>query len=170
MSKPGYQTFAVKIDLQPDQIHNVDITLVPKKKWSACWRSAILPGWGQAYQEKSVRTRLYPLAIAGLATFSFFMTADYNDKISEYNQTREIYTSAFDVNDIEQLRREMDDNYDQVEKAEKTRNILYLATGVVWLWNILDTVILPPVWQTNYTMSADQHGPLQLISLSFSLP
>ncbi len=170
MSKSGYQTFAAKIDLLPDQIQNVDMALMPKKKWSACWRSALLPGWGQAYQEKSIRTRLYPLAIAGLATVSFFITVDYNDKISEYNQTREIYTSAFDANDIKQLRREMDDNYDQVEKAERTRNLLYLATGVVWLWNILDTVILPPAWQANYTMSAGQNGPVQQISLSFSIP
>jgi TolB-like protein len=170
LSKQGYQTFSEKIDLLPDQTHNVEITLLPKKEWSACWRSALLPGWGQAYQDKRIRSWLYPLAVAGLATASIFRTADYNNKISDYNQTRAVYTSAFDANDIEQLRRQMDDNYDQLEKAENTRNILYVATGVVWLWNIIDTLILPPGWQLNHTMTSGRNGPVPQICLSFGIP
>jgi hypothetical protein len=167
VKKEGYKTYADKIDLLSNQTQKISISLKPKIKTDALIRSTFLPGWGQAYQQKSVRSWLYPLAVTGLGITSYIMTVSYNDKVDSYNNIRQEYLSAFDATEINRLRDQMDRAYDRIEKSEQTRNIFYIATGLAWMWNMLDTLILPPGWQTDLQASpavGDSNG-----SIGFSL-
>jgi TolB-like protein len=170
IKKSGFKTYTKKINLSADKTETVDISLVAKGKLEAFIRSAFLPGWGQGYQEKTIRTWLYPLVVAALGISSFLMTGNYNDQVSDFRKIRQAYSVAFNQNEIDRLRRQMDDKYKEVERAENVRNIFYITTGLAWLWNMLDTIILPPGWQMNYSLSPAKTGTKNVINLSFKLP
>ena len=170
IEKSGFKNMTVDIELQSEQIHSMNVVLMPKRKTDAFFRSLVIPGWGQAYQEKTVRAWIYPMAVLGLGTTSFIMTNKYNDKVDNYNEIRRAYSEAFDPDELNRLRQQMDDAYKQVEESERIRNIFYVSTGLVWIWNILDTIILPPDWETNIKPVSDTNGSIILIGLSINMP
>ena len=85
---------------------------------------------------------------------AIYFTQQYNTIVEEYNEIRNQYLSVQDEDEINRLRNEMDTKYDKVNSTETYRNIFYLSTAAIWLWNILDTVLLPPTWEKNVTVSA----------------
>lgn len=140
-----------------------------KSKISALWRSLIVPGWGQYYQEKPVQTLLYPtLAFAGVIG-SIFTIDQYNKAVNEYNDARNLYLKAYNSSEINALRNTMDEKFDDMESREKTRNILLIATGAVWLWNVLDTVILPPGYESSVNVSSSSQNDRILLGMNISL-
>ena len=130
------------------------------------WRSILLPGWGQAYQEKSVQTWLYPILVAGGIGGSYLMVNNYNTAVDDYNKTRDEYLAAFSDEDINRTRAAMDKAYDDVESKESTRNIMFIATGAIWLWNVLDTMILPTGYKNNVKLSANSYKNKVLAGVS----
>ncbi len=154
IERSGYESKTYNYISQENKSKSVNGILSRKTNGNALWRSILLPGWGQAYQEKSVQTWLYPILVAGGMGGSYLMVNNYNTAVDDYDKARELYLEAFSDEDINRTRTTMDKAYDDVESAENTRNIMFIATGAIWLWNVLDTVILPPGYKNKMALSA----------------
>jgi len=153
IEKSGYEGKTLNYISKDNQSKTFNGSLSRKTNGNALWRSLLLPGWGQAYQEKSVQTWLYPILVVGGIGGSYLTINSYNTAVDDYDKAREKYLSAFTVEDITATRTAMDKAYDDVESAESTRNIMFITTGAIWIWNVLDTVILPAGYKNKMTLS-----------------
>jgi TolB-like protein len=154
ISQPGYESKNFDIIVEYNKTNNLNVALQRKTKGKAFTRSLFLPGWGQAYQGKTTRAWIYPIAFVGSGAGAIYCTMQYNTAVTDYNEIRNQYLSAVDENEINRLRGEMDAKYDEVNSLETTRNIFYVTTAAIWLWNVLDTVILPAAWEKIVSFSA----------------
>ncbi|MFC2088079.1 DUF5683 domain-containing protein, partial [Calditrichota bacterium] len=152
--KSGYEEKIFNYISHENESQSFDAILVRKSNTNALWRSLILPGWGQHYQEKSTQTWLYPILFVGSAVGSYLMIDSYNTAVKNYDEARVIYHAAYNESDINSSWAAMEKAYDEVESKESTRNIMFIATGAIWLWNVLDTIILPPGYKNKMTLSA----------------
>ena len=155
ISKPGYISKNLDLIINPDEKTKLNASLDKKTISAALIRSFILPGWGQYYQEKPVFTWLYPIAILGSGTGALIYSFNYTKKVDDYNSIRDQYLNAVDENDIEHLRKQMDDSYSEANSVQNIRNIFIISTVTLWLWNVLDTVILPPKWTNKISLSSN---------------
>lgn len=153
IEKSGFESEAYNFISQENQVKSFDGRLKRKTNSAALWRSMLLPGWGQGYQEKPVQTWLYPTLFVGSTIGSYIMINNYNTAVDDYDKARDSYLKAFSEEDINRTRTAMDEAYDDVESSESTRNIMFMVTGVIWLWNVLDTMILPPGYKNKMTLS-----------------
>lgn len=140
----GYSSYSQRVVLAPNAENVFSIALNRKTKYGAMWRSMLIPGWGQKYQEKGVRQFAYPVLFCGAAVLSYVSVGKYNDSVEDYRSKRNTYLAAYTSMDIEFGRQQMLQAYDQLEADETTRNLLFALTGAIWLWNIADTILTPP--------------------------
>ena len=155
ISCPGYLDKKWKdVEVVADRTLMFDASLEKKTRGFALTRSVFVPGWGQGYQGKEIRAWLYGLSFFGTLGGGLYFTKEYNDAVIDYNEARNQYEQAADVEDIEKFRTEMTAQYDNINELEKKRNNLYIAAGAVWLWNIIDVLFLPPAWEGKVKASA----------------
>jgi hypothetical protein len=167
ISQSGYEKKAQAIRIQSGKKVTISGSLNRKTTGKALFRSLFIPGLGQAYQEKNTRKWIYPVVFLGTAAASYAMLNTYNTAVDDYNSIKEQYETAFSINDINSYREEMYSAYDDVETKEQTRNVMFMAVGAVWLWNVLDALILPPGYKINagaygHTPLQNGHTPLQV--------
>ena len=165
--KPGFESKNFDIIVEYNKTNNLNVGLQEKTKGKAFTRSLFLPGWGQAYQGKTTRAWLYPVVFAGSGLGAIYFTLQYNTAVTDYNEIRDQYLSAVEEDEIDRLRGEMDVKYDEVNSLETTRNIFYMTTAAVWLWNVLDTVILPPAWGTQTRISAKSVNDGVMVGMAY---
>ncbi len=153
--RPGYEKFSTTADIKPDDGFSLKIDMQKKTWQNAVWRSAILPGWGQHYAEKKTRTHLFPILEACALTGAVISDLIYDDHISDYNTARRKYMSAISEKDISRFREQAQDAYDSAGSAKDTRRGFVYAAAGIWLLNILDAAIFPPVQPV---LLPDQYG------------
>lgn len=106
-------------------------------KLSASWRSAVLPGWGQAYKQQKVKATVF--AVLQAATLAAFLAY-----IFEADARKDDYLAI-----TEHGNPLIEDRYADYRKAYRTRNILgYLSLGV-YLANYYDALYAPVRTNTN---------------------
>lgn len=160
VSKLGYHRYFEKISIDNLNENKIDIliSLKPKNRFVAMFYSMIFPGLGQSYEEKNFRKWFFFINTVITAAGSVYYTYDYNQKVIDYEEVRDEYELAVDPDDIEHLRRTMDNSYDKIKSTEDMRNIFYFALGTMWLSSTIDALILPKGWQEtvqiNSTMKA----------------
>jgi hypothetical protein len=158
LSKQGFEDKEIDIIVENNKTNTINVALQSKTKGKALTRSLLLPGWGQSYQGKTTRAWLYPTAFVGSGAGAIYFTLQYNTAVTDYNEIRDQYLSEVDEDEIDRLRAEMDAKYDELNSLETTRNIFYVTTVAIWLWNVLDTVVLPPVWPENVSLSVQSEN------------
>jgi hypothetical protein len=166
IERSGFESTTLNYISQENQSKSFDGALSRKTNTNALWHSILLPGWGQYYQEKSIQTWLYPLLIAGSIIGSYLMVNSYNTAVDDYNKARDEYNKAFSEEDLNRTRAAMDKAYDDVESKESMRNILFIVTGAIWLWNVLDTMILPPGYENSVKFSTRSEKNKVLVGIS----
>ena len=170
VKRSGYEARHMIVFVEPNKTLTVDGALNPKTRGGAVLRSLMIPGLGQAYQEKTGRAVLYPLLFVGAAASSYFVgVKGYNQAVDDYNAAREAYLSAFALDQINARREEMYQAYDEVVKKENVRNALFITTGAIWLWNVIDVLILPPGYDKHMRLSAAPNGAAIGVQLTFGL-
>lgn len=103
--------------------------IVRKTKLGALYRSTIMPGWGQIYSEKKVKGTIFTvatlgLAIGGISSYIVGNTYYYNDKYKNATNSEDATTY-----------------YDKAKSTVSLANNLFLATGVMWIVNMVDAYI-----------------------------
>lgn len=166
---PGFETKRNSFEMEDGQQLTFSAQLQPKTVSAAVWRSALLPGWGQYYQEKSWTAVLYPLTFAGTVAAAILTESSYKTAVADYDDIRAEYQSAYDPKQIERLRTDMHNKWDTVNNKESLRNGLIITAGAVWLWNVLDTFLLPPEFDNTATLSIRQNDGTFSAGISFAL-
>ena len=154
ISKPGYKSKNVSLIVKAGKTKILNAPLDKKTTGEALIRSLFVPGWGQGYQEKTVRASIYSVGFFGSLSAAFAYTSKYNKAVADYNKIRDEYEQAFDQGKLERLAGEMESAYDDINSAESMRNIFYGVTAGIWLWNVIDAAFLPPAWHNKTRFSA----------------
>ena len=105
------------------------------------YRSAILPGWGQMYDGATVKGLTFTAGIIAAVTFSVISDANYSNKSDSYNTTRQQYLNASTTADAVRLRQQLVAQFSELDDAQKTRNLVFGATGAWYGLNLLDALI-----------------------------
>jgi len=167
ISKKGFVSKNIVITLQSKREVPIEAGLQRKTAMEALTRSLIVPGWGQFYQAKYKRSWIYPLAVISSITGSYFYNNTFNEAVNDYDMIRANYLNSTSDNEIEKWREKMYKKYDDVKFYKKTRNIFYFTTTAIWLWNVLDTIILPAGWENKVDISAGSEKNIIKAGLSF---
>ncbi len=140
----NFKDKTLTIRLNPDETKFLRITMAPKSIAGAAWRSAFFPGWGQHYQDKSLRGLLFALGTFAGVSSSYYYYRQYRSSLERYDEVRETYRLAFSQANIEVARQNMHAEYRSSNTLRQKALIAMGVTTAIYLWNILDTVLLPP--------------------------
>jgi len=173
---PGYTNGKTEIDVLEDQVNvvraslNKIVFIKPRKQ--ALWRSAVIPGFGQSYENRNSAATIFfgSEVLLGLSLFNLrdthkVLEADYLSLRQNYENlsgTTEEIQSAWD--NVQDAYNEMDSNY-------KLQQVVTGAMVGVYLWNILDAWLFMPriaesKVQTSFYNTNDGIG----VSLGLNLP
>jgi len=106
-------------------------------------RSAVVPGWGQLCDGKSIRGIVFMTLWTGISTGMVLQYDDYKKKNDEYNQAILDYQLA-DFIDVEAKRQAMEEKYDEADKAFQNSRALSAAAIGIWSLSLLDWLIFSP--------------------------
>lgn len=173
---PGYMDGKTEVDVIEDQTKVVraalDKIVFIKPRKEALWRSAVLPGFGQFYEERYTASLGYFSSeiLMGFVLFNLRdshsnLEADYRSLRHDYenlNGTTEEIQAAW--NDVQDAFNEMDNNY--------TLQQVVAGTMIgVYLWNIVDSwVFMPKIAERNIQASLYNTGNGIGILLGVNLP
>jgi hypothetical protein len=124
MVRSGYENKFEQVTIEGNQPVTFNGNLKPKAVPKAFLLSLIIPGWGQAYQEKQVQKILYPAVFFG-----------------------SIAVAAFS-------KSEKDENVESGGTSNKTRDTMFVVAGVTYAWNLLDIFLIPPGYQGKVQLSS----------------
>lgn len=169
ISRPGFNSREFTINILKNKTTGYNVNLDPKTKSAAFLRSMVLPGWGQAYQDKTTRSWVYSVLFVGSGAGAIGFTLKYNQAVNDYNDIHDKYLAAVEDNEINSLRNDLQDAYDTVESTENIRNIFYASTALIWVWNLIDVLVLPPSWAKSVHISNSQMNNIYTIKLAYTL-
>lgn len=127
--KPAFSQSSINID-------SLEKSHPPGK---AAFRSAILPGYGQAYNKKYWKI---PIIYAGIGTFTYF--AIYNNK--QYQDFRTAYIARVDNDsttnsDAGYSNFQTSDLQTQASYWHRNRDLCIIGASLVYVLNILDAYV-----------------------------
>jgi TM2 domain-containing membrane protein YozV len=131
------------------------------KRWSAFWRSALIPGWGQLYQSRPVPGTSYFFLFLGGIGFAYYQNKEYGYQQNDYNYSNQKYVfSLFFSDNITQIltRKELVDERSDAVKAFHRAEIAAGVLAGIYALNLLDVVIFHPKYNVsvNATTNRDQ--------------
>jgi hypothetical protein len=142
--REGYEKYRTKTYFSEAQTSQLDITLIPKTRTKAFFRSLIIPGWGQKYYGNSTKSALYFTATAAAAVGYFFVKDNYDSKVDDYNARKTAYEDATHWADLPRLEAELRDAQKKANDAEDRVNIMVAVTAGVYVFNLLDSFLFFP--------------------------
>jgi len=104
--------------------------VMTKAPWKAVLRSAIIPGWGQFYNESYWKIPLFAGAIGGLIYGWSYYNTRYNKYSGLYNNSR---SSNTDIGNTA-FRQQRDFYRDQ-------RDLMSIYIGITYLLNLVDAYV-----------------------------
>ncbi len=130
----GYETSKAPL-VQMDTLNNPDVYVPTKDPGTALLKSAILPGWGQYYNESYWKIPVF-WGILGWCAYNYVTN---NNNYTDY---RELYISS--NFSIESYRRLRDFYRDQ-------RDLFVIYMGITYLANLLDAYVDANLFDFNVT-------------------
>ena len=112
----------------------------------ALWRSAVLPGWGQAYNGQFYKTPIVIGLIGGLAGLAIYS----NNQFQTFN---EAYLYGVYIDEDPHPFPEYEDSYDQYpgvststlrserDRYQRSRNLFLIGTLLAYGLNVLDAYV-----------------------------
>jgi len=148
VTRDGYERYRSTAYLSESLTTTLDITLVPKTRLKALFRSLIVPGWGQRYYGNTAKSTVLLLGTVAAAAGYVIVKDDYDSKVDDYNARLADRAAATKWEDLAGLNREVRDAQARANDAEDNLN---LVTGVaigIYVFNLLDAVLLFPDYDT----------------------
>ncbi len=150
----GYHLQIIEGIIDPGEQESVTISLTPKTRSEAVWRSLLLPGAGQRFAERPRRGWMMTCAQVASLAFATYTYYDYQEKNNqaeraqqEYEITRWDYHRAVTAIEINTTRTRMiaaldrwNNSKNNVDQAVLLGTIAYGAAGGVYLLNALDVI------------------------------
>jgi TolB-like protein len=124
----GRVAFAKEVQVpQADTIALSSKYVVTKSRGDALFRSVLIPGWGQQYNDQAVKGYVFTGVTLGLIGAGVFQRL-------QYGNTHDDYMAAKSKEDATELYDTMTNQYEQ-------SNLLFAIAGGVWVVNIVDAYL-----------------------------
>jgi hypothetical protein len=167
ITKPGFNDYSKTIKIDKNEPYNLNINLEPKSKTTAFLYSTILPGSGQIYSGNTTKGIIIGITTIGAAATFILLNQDYSNKRKQYLEDQEIYENTIDLENIPNLYITMEKSYDEMKNTYDYTRIMVGITGVVWLYNILDSILFFPD-QSGFEISASEKNGNKRLSLNIN--
>lgn len=149
----------------------LSIKLSPKTRAKALFRSALFPGWGQAYADQKLKGAI--IATAQMTTLGVFIyhNVKYNDALDNFNAASNAFQQA--PNDPARLAA-LNNAQDRLDDRFEKRRRATLIAGTVYLYNLLDVLLFFPRYHhhgvevnMNLSTPATAHGAMINVQAQF---
>jgi len=155
----GYENWDGRTFLSGTQRDSLNIRLMPKTPLKAGVRSAILPGWGQYYNDQRQKGTLFFLAEVAALGGTLWADVRRQDAMDAFEAARREYRLAEQVDGMDAAYEVMLRKFDDLEKWDGRRRRLAYVAAAVWLANVVDaTVLFPAPARDSYTMTPMRDG------------
>jgi TolB-like protein len=151
---------------------NLDKLIYIKSRKQAVWRSAVIPGLGQFYEERPEVGTIYLAAQLGL----FYLL---NTQRSEYETLHQDYLDKFDlykdfIGSEEQISELWDEVEVSYELSEENYQMQQITLGLIvgsYLWNVADSwLFMPKRTESNWSASVTSAGRSVSAGIEVRLP
>jgi hypothetical protein len=171
VSKAGYIDYEREVDFVADKQYTIPYTLTPKTIGSAMYRSAIFPGSGQRYQDRTTMGFFYSVAFLGAVGGVVKTQLDLNERVDNFNTFADIYINETNPALIPYRKSNLTIAESSKKKAEDLRNLAAAGLAGVYLLNLLDIVLFEPSYEDDISISflgnPSLHGPSISASIRF---
>lgn len=148
VTRDGYERYRSTAYLSESLSTTLDIRLVPKTRVKAFFRSLVIPGWGQRYYGNATKSTFLLLGTVATAAGYVIIKDDYDSKVDDYNARLADRAAATKWEDIAGLNRAVHDAQQRANDAEDNLNLITGVAAGVYLFNLLDAVLLFPDFDT----------------------
>lgn len=166
------QTITIREDQREVLQVNLEKLIYIKSRKQAVWRSALIPGLGQIYEERTVTGGLY--LASQLALFYMLVDArsEYETLHQDYLDKRTFYTEFIGSQDqIAALWTDVEDAYDLSESNYQKQQITMGLIAGAYLWNIADAwLFMPKRTESNWSTNIHTDGHSIAARVSVKLP
>jgi len=119
---------------EPDTVKSVQssdsVFVMTKSPWGAVWRSAVIPGWGQFYNESYWKIPLFAGAIGGLVFGWKYYNTRYDKYRNLFDNSRSI---SSDLGNTAYLQ--------QRDFYRDQRDLLAIYIGLTYFLNLVDAYV-----------------------------
>ena len=130
-----------------DTIEQTDSAFImTKSPWGAVGRSAIIPGWGQYYNESYWKI---PVVWGVLGWFTYLYVENNNG----YKEYRDLYSESLDDGNPNEWYREIREDY------REERDKYALVLGLSYLLNLVDAYVDAQLFDFNVVENPITHKP-----------
>ncbi len=147
-TKTGYENWSTEYSFNGRGDDKLTIKLKPKTRAKAIMRSAVFPGWGQAYADQRSKGFLISLLQFSAIGFSIYEDFRYTEALNDYRaalQNLSVQQNTQDGQDelIAQVRA----TQSNLDDAYARRRRWVIITGSIYLYNLLDAALFFPSYQ-----------------------
>jgi hypothetical protein len=144
-TKTGYENWSTEYSFNGRGDDKLTIKLKPKTKARAVMRSAVFPGWGQAYADQRTKGFLISLAQFSAVGFSIYEDFRYTKALNDYRAALNRFQAQQNTRDgqddlIAQVRATKADLDDAYERRKRW----LIITGSIYLYNLIDAALFFP--------------------------
>jgi hypothetical protein len=127
-------------DFRVTRADDVSLTLSmkPRSRTSAMFRSLVFPGLGQEYNAQPKKAYLMALGGIGIGSWLLRTQDRYNASVSEYERERIRYEGATLVEERNARAERLNVLFDETEDRKHARNIAAAVTAGYWAAGILE--------------------------------
>jgi hypothetical protein len=144
-TKTGYENWSTEYSFNGRGDDKLTIKLKPKTRAKAVMRSAVLPGWGQAYADQRTKGFLIGLVQFSAIGFSLYENSRYNEALNDYRVALNRFQAQQNSQDgqgdlVAQVRATKADLDDAYERRKRW----LIITGSIYLYNLIDAALFFP--------------------------
>jgi len=148
VDREGYERYRSELYFSSTQPSQIDISLVPKTRAKAFFRSVLIPGWGQKYYGNGTKAALFFLGTAASTVGYVLAKDDYDSKYDTYQEQIALRNATTHWSEIQQLDAAVRDAQRKANDAEDMLNIATAVTAGIYVFNLLDTFLFFPEYNT----------------------
>ena len=169
---PKTETVMIQEDKRQVLQVNLEKLIFIKSREQALWRSAVLPGLGQFYEERGIWGSVYLVTQASLVFLLLDQRAEYQDLHQDYLDKRAAYQDFQGTADqIANLWDAVQTAYDRTDANYRSQQ---LTTGLIvgtYLWNIADAwLFMPRITESNWSAGVSSDGKTVSAHIGVTLP
>jgi hypothetical protein len=146
-TKTGYENWATEYSFNGRGDDKLTIKLKPKTRAKAIMRSAVFPGWGQAYADQRAKGVLISLLQCSAIGFSIYENFRYTDAFNDYNTAlRNLRAQQNTQSGKDDLIAQVRATKSNLDDAYTRRRRWLIAAGSIYLYNLLDAAFFFPTY------------------------
>jgi archaellum component FlaG (FlaF/FlaG flagellin family) len=176
LSAKGYQEVRKSLSIVEENTMRVDVKLKKlyyvKPRGQALWRSTLLPGYGQYYEDRWGMASLFLAGETVLLLQLLDQRSEYRALHEEYLEERSSYSSFQGSSDEFQLKWEQVQlAYDKTQKNYQLQQVTLGLMGSIYIWNLVDAwVKMPKYTDKNLSASLFTDGQTLSAEVKVKLP